>query len=152
MPLPELRARVRYALRAASDVEQGQGRGLRTVAAGYWWAMSQENVEIVMGAFTAWNTGDMEAARRAWHPEATTRPRGWPEPTPRETWGADELTATDILDFGDRVVVKFTWHGTGHGPELMEMTGVYTIRDGAIIAGEFFWDHAEALEAAGLSE
>ena len=36
--------------------------------------MSQENVEIVMGAFAAWNTGDMDAARRAWHPEATTRP------------------------------------------------------------------------------
>ena len=34
----------------------------------------------------------------------------------------------------------------------MEMTGVYTVRKGRIFAMEFFWDHAEALEAVGLSE
>jgi hypothetical protein len=32
------------------------------------------------------------------------------------------------------------------------MTGVYTVRKGKIVFLEFFWDHAEALEAVGLSE
>jgi hypothetical protein len=34
----------------------------------------------------------------------------------------------------------------------LEMTNVITLRKGRIIYQEFFWDHAEALEAAGLSE
>ena len=34
----------------------------------------------------------------------------------------------------------------------MEVTGVYTVRKGRIVCQEFFWDHAEALEAVGLSE
>jgi len=37
--------------------------------------MSQENVEIVMGAFAAWNAGDMDTARQVWHPDATSDPR-----------------------------------------------------------------------------
>jgi hypothetical protein len=36
--------------------------------------------------------------------------------------------------------------------ESMEMTVVYTFRGGLIFGAEFFWDHAEALEAAGISE
>jgi ketosteroid isomerase-like protein len=34
----------------------------------------------------------------------------------------------------------------------MEWTVVSTIRDGRILKTQYFWDHAEALEAAGLSE
>ena len=35
----------------------------------------------------------------------------------------------------------------------MEFTGVFTVRKGRIdVLVEFFWDHAEALEAAGLRE
>jgi hypothetical protein len=49
--------------------------------------------------------------------------------------------------------VRFIWGGVGHGPESnIEATGVYTVRKGRICAIELFWDHAEALEAAGLSE
>ena len=39
------------------------------------------------------------------------------------------------------------------GPESnMELTNVFTVRKGKIFYLEFFWDHAEALEAVGLSE
>ena len=49
--------------------------------------------------------------------------------------------------------MRFIWRGAGHGPESnMELTGVYTVRKGRIVYQEFFWDHAEALEALGLSE
>jgi hypothetical protein len=34
----------------------------------------------------------------------------------------------------------------------MEWTLIYTVRRGLVFGLEFFWDHDEALEAAGLSE
>jgi ketosteroid isomerase-like protein len=34
----------------------------------------------------------------------------------------------------------------------MEWSNVFTIRDGRVLNVKFFWDHAEALEAAGLRE
>jgi ketosteroid isomerase-like protein len=130
--------------------------------------MSQENVEVMKAAFEAWNAGDMDATRELYDPDAIMRsPEGWPEPGPfvgrdavmrqieqlRETWDADAVEPiTDFLPVGDRVVVRFTWRGAGHGPESnMEFTGVYTVRNGRIFGLEFFWDHAEALETLGLS-
>ena len=131
--------------------------------------MSQENVEIVRAGFEAWNTGDVGAVRELFDPDAIMRTvEGWPEPGPyvgrdavmrqleqqRETWDADAFEPiTDFIGAADRVVVRFTWRGAGHGPDLdMEITGVYTVRKGKIFAIEHFWDHAEALEAVGLSE
>jgi ketosteroid isomerase-like protein len=131
--------------------------------------MSQENVEVVKAAYGAWNAGDMEALRGLYHPDIIMRPpERWPEPGPfagreavmrelvqlRETWDADALVViSDFIEAADRVVVKQIWRGAGRGPESnMEMTGVYTVRKGRIFSLEFFWDHAEALEAAGLQE
>jgi hypothetical protein len=49
--------------------------------------------------------------------------------------------------------VRFIWRGVGHGPEAaLEATAVYTVGKGRVFGVEFFWDHAEALEAVGLSE
>lgn len=95
-------------------------------------------------------------------------PKDFPEPGPfvgrepvmrqfiqmRETWDADILEATsDFIDVADHVVVRFMWSGAGRGPESnMEMTDVFTMRKGRISIIECFWDHAEALEAVGLSE
>lgn len=60
---------------------------------------------------------------------------------------------TDFIAAGDRVVVRFIWRGTGQGPEMnMELTNVLTVRKGKIFVIENFWDHAEALEAIGLTE
>ena len=70
----------------------------------------------------------------------------------RDTWNADTLVPiSDFIDAGDRVAVRYIWRGAGHGPELnMEVTLVFTMRKGRIFYQEFFWDHAHALEAAGL--
>ena len=72
----------------------------------------------------------------------------------RETWDADALELTsDFSDVGDRVAVRAIWHGAGRGPEPnLEMTYVFTIRKGKVLAIEEFWDHAEALEALGLQQ
>lgn len=45
--------------------------------------MSQRNVEVVRGAFEAWNAGDMDRLREIHDPEVILRaPPGWPEPGP----------------------------------------------------------------------
>jgi hypothetical protein len=60
---------------------------------------------------------------------------------------------SDFIISGDRVVVRMIWRGRGHGPVAdVELTSIYTIRKGRIVYDEKFRDHAEALEAAGLSE
>ena len=131
--------------------------------------MSQENVEIVKAGFEAWNAGDMDALRELYDPDAIVRaPEGWPEPGPfvgrdavmrqweqmRETFDADAIDLTsDFLDAADHVAVRYIWRGMGYGPESnMEFTVVFTVRNGKIFGIEYFWDHAEALAAAGLSE
>ena len=60
---------------------------------------------------------------------------------------------SDFIDAADHVLVRFVWRGTGHGPESnMEVTQLFTVRKGRIFLLEYFWNHAEALEAVGLSE
>jgi ketosteroid isomerase-like protein len=131
--------------------------------------MSQENVEIVRTAFEAWNAGDMEALRELVDPDVFMRsPQNWPEAGPfvgrdavmrgweqlRETFDTDwqELTG-DILDIGDRAVVRTVWHGVGHGPEMKHAsTVVFLVRNRRILHIEFFSDHRQALKAVGLAE
>jgi hypothetical protein len=69
-------------------------------------------------------------------------------------WIADaQEVIGDFIDIADHVVVRFIWRGAGYGPEAnMEFTGLWTIRKGRVFFVDFFWDHAEALEAVGLSE
>jgi ketosteroid isomerase-like protein len=71
----------------------------------------------------------------------------------RETWDVDTMKTIGMTDVADGVVVRFVWHGAGHGPEAnLEMTDLLTVRKRRICGHEFFWDHAEAVEAAGLRE
>jgi ketosteroid isomerase-like protein len=78
--------------------------------------------------------------------------REW-EQSPRDLEGDAVEPTSDFIDAADRVVVRVIWRTAGRGPESnMELTIVYTMRKGKIFLNEYFWDHAEALEAAGLSE
>ena len=111
----------------------------------------------------------MDALRELYDPDAIMRPpEGWPESEPfvgrdavmrqfeqlRSTWDADTVEPiSDPIDVGDRVVVRTSWRRGGPGARVnLEMTQVLTVRKGRIVYLEFFWDHAEALEAVGLSE
>jgi ketosteroid isomerase-like protein len=131
--------------------------------------MSQENVEVVRRGLAAWNAGDMETFRELNAPDVIVRTlEEWPEPGPhvgretvmrffdqlRQTWDADTVEwVGEPIAAADRVVIRIIWHGAGHGPQAkMEMTCIYTVRKGRIRGWEYFWDHAEALEAVGLSE
>ena len=131
--------------------------------------MSEKNVEIVRRLFETWNAADVDAFRELYDPDVIVRTvEDWPEPGPyvgreavirffeqlRDTWDVDTLVPIgDFIDAGDRVAVRYVWRGAGHGPDLkMELTMVFTIRKGMVFYQEFFWDHDEALKAAGLSE
>jgi ketosteroid isomerase-like protein len=132
--------------------------------------VSRENVEAVRQAYEAWNSGDMQALRELYHPDASIVRGldGWPggeEPTVgreavirgfeqnRDALDADMLEPLSFTDAGDRVVVRHRWRGTGRGPALrMEFTVVCTLREGRIFLLENYWDHTEALEAVENSE
>jgi ketosteroid isomerase-like protein len=130
--------------------------------------MSEENVEVVKAVFAAWNSEDTDALRDLYDPDVIVRaPQGWPEPGPfvgreavmrqweqqREGWNAEALEPiSEFVDAGDRVAIRFIWHAAGRGPEAaLELTSINTVRKGKLVSQEFFWDHAEALEAMGLS-
>jgi ketosteroid isomerase-like protein len=110
-----------------------------------------------------------ELREQVYDPDIIWRgPEGWPEPGPyagreavmrqveqlRSTWDSENFQLiSDFIDVGDRVAIRFIWQGAGHGPESnIEATGIYTVRKGRIVAIEFFWDHAEALELLGVTE
>ena len=69
--------------------------------------------------------------------------------------GASLSEIREIFPVGDRVVVRADWGGRGQASGIdlrSNLTAIYTVRDGQITKIEFFFDHAQALEAAGLSE
>jgi ketosteroid isomerase-like protein len=97
--------------------------------------MSEENVEITWRLADAWKEGGIEAVLS-------------------ETVGHDAIIE-DLIDVGDFVVVRVRAHMTGEQSGLkgdMEFSQVLTFRKGKLVMAEYFWDHREALEAAGLRE
>jgi ketosteroid isomerase-like protein len=130
--------------------------------------MSQENLEIVRASNEALTRGDWDGLREAYDPDVVMRTvEEWPEAGPhfgqdavvrffeqiRATWDTRELETISLTEAGDRVVGHYLLHGVGRGPDArIEVTNVMTLRRGRIVMIEYFWDHAEALEAVGLSE
>jgi ketosteroid isomerase-like protein len=81
---------------------------------------------------------------RRWLEEIST---AWVEPR----YGISDLFMVD----DGRVVHRGEWGGEGvsSGIELTSsITGIYTIREGQISSVVWFFDHAQALEAVGLTE
>jgi ketosteroid isomerase-like protein len=137
--------------------------------------MSQENVEAVRRAFEAWNTDDLDAflaeldPEVEWHPSiepalegGETAYRGldgarkaWDDYRGGGAW--ERLTAQiqEIRDLGEAVLVlghlDLTARTTGIGFHE-EVGQLVTFRGGKILRSQDFLSHAEALEAAGLSE
>lgn len=71
-----------------------------------------------------------------------------------EPWDEFRMEPLEVIDAGDAVVVRYrqTGRGTGSGAETeMEITQVYTVRDGRISRLLEFASHDAALAAAGLS-
>jgi ketosteroid isomerase-like protein len=136
--------------------------------------MSQENVESVRRAVGAWNADDLDAflaeldADVEWHPaiqpglegKATTY-RG--HEGARTVWGEDRGEAWERLtnrpeefrDLGESVLalghLDLTARTTGIAFS-QEVGEVFDFRAGKIVRIRDFLTHAEALQAAGLSD
>ena len=84
--------------------------------------MSEENVEIVRGAYEAWGKGDSEAVIEAIDPEMEWDWSSYPLPDVTErgkgrenylgflaefsaSWGEHEITLTELIDVGEHVAV-----------------------------------------------
>jgi ketosteroid isomerase-like protein len=135
-------------------------------------------VALVRGAqlgLEAYNRRDLEAVVIGWHPEFEYCPgRDWvkaglAEPSYRgleayreyiaataEVWGEENyLSPVEVIDLGDRTVVladgRMRAQASGV-PLTNAFALVMTLEDGRIVRAQEYYDHAEALEAAGLSE
>jgi ketosteroid isomerase-like protein len=121
--------------------------------------MSQDNVELVRRSFDAWNVGDLSRWISMHHPEV--EPPGsreeWLAQARRllDSWAEQRVEPKQIVDMGERVVVLFEWVTRGQGSHIdliTEMALIATVRAGLITHAAYYTDHAEALQAVGLSE
>jgi ketosteroid isomerase-like protein len=132
--------------------------------------MSQENVEVVRWAFEAFTRGDVEGIlRRCDENIVITQPAELPGVSPQQHGHSGVLEAFSIwpeqwddyrieisrvvADPGDHVVVATRQRGRGKQSRVdveVEMTFVFTLRDGRIVEWQLFLRGDEALEAVGL--
>ncbi len=133
--------------------------------------MSQENVEIVRRAFSAYiNQGGVDAAVDYYAEDCVIE--DFPEMPESATYvGREGLRERDqhfgdmwedwvvepveFIDGGDVVVavIAMTGHGRGSGAPLDALAVfVMEIRDGKVVRDRAFTSKSEALEAVGLSE
>jgi ketosteroid isomerase-like protein len=130
--------------------------------------MLEENVEILRETYESWNRGDLDAVIEFFDDDVVVRTvEDWPERVVRgkaavvsfyrgyaETVGHN-TAIEDLIDAGDSVVVRVRGRLSGDqtGIEVdLRFSHVTRFRDGKVVLVEYFWDHQEAIEAAGLSE
>jgi ketosteroid isomerase-like protein len=133
--------------------------------------MSQENVEIVRGAFEAFNRDGPEAALAAFAPDVEWH--DLPDQPDAEVhhgqagvlsaieqfFGGFEdydVNLDEIIDHGEQVVVCVRTIGRGRASgarfEQRPAGGVWTVRNGLVVRVVWFETRREAVEAAGLVE
>jgi ketosteroid isomerase-like protein len=134
--------------------------------------MSEENVAVIREAFERWNRGDIDY----WIQHAQPQVEIWSKYAALEEsgglyrghegireWRAEidqnfelhEVLAEDVRDVDGNVVVlgAVRFRGKASHAEMQHPFGwVCEMRDGALLRMFFYSSHAEALEAAGLSE
>jgi len=130
--------------------------------------MSQENVEVARKGNDAFRRGDCAAVEAYADPHVLVRADpSWPE---QFIYGRDALMAwyrgaweslgpdlriEEIVDLGDRVLVRNCWtvHGqhSGLGGDL-RWSEIIMHRQGRSVFIEMFLEHTAALKAVGLEE
>jgi ketosteroid isomerase-like protein len=130
--------------------------------------MSQENVKRMKRAFDAFSMGDLETAFGFIDPDFEIHDRVIGSPSER---GPDALIANagavreavgdvsweprEIVDVGDRVLVRVHVTGTGQHTSLPidgDVGHIYTVKEGKAVRLDIFRTWEEALEVAGLRE
>jgi ketosteroid isomerase-like protein len=132
--------------------------------------MSQENVELVRALFEHWSAGDYEYLIESARPDVEVFSRfaslgGEPYRGSEGVWqwvaeiqqtfGRFQVRTGDFWDLGDRVLAlgAINLEGKASGIEIEQPMGwLFELRDEKLARMFFYSSHAEALEAAGLSE
>jgi ketosteroid isomerase-like protein len=134
--------------------------------------MGAADVATVRESFDLFLSGDVDGAWSKWSRDAVgvSAPE-WPERGVAE--GLDEVIATfdgweeafgpdwptrlrvdDYRDAGEgRILVEMSFASTGAGsgaPVQEQLSGIYTVRNGEIVKGQFFIGHEAGRRAAGL--
>ena len=126
--------------------------------------MSEENVETVRRVYEAWNADNLDAFLAELDPDVEWRAlmevyRG--HAGARQAWesfkGNVQLRVRfdDIRDLGESVLALGEMQTTGQTTQLIfngELAQLAKFRNGKVVSFRDFGSHAEALEAAGLSE
>ena len=130
--------------------------------------MSQENVEVVMGSYDAFNSGELNQVLDLMRDDHVTY-RGQPfgdtfhgkegflKATADWTEGFTEWSVTpqEFIDAGDHVVVRMVQAARGEqsgAPVTASFWFVHSITDGKQVRLGMYVSESEALEAAGLRE
>jgi len=137
--------------------------------------MSQGNVEIVRRLYRAWERGDFSAHADLFAPDVrSARVMGpeWDGAGLAGEWhGRDGLAENvrlwinawddlrvqpeEFIDVGDKVVVltrQTAIAKTSGIPLDREFADLWELRDGTVVELRFYFNRADALEAAGLGE
>jgi ketosteroid isomerase-like protein len=127
--------------------------------------MSEENVELIRQIYDAWDrgesarayiAGDVKYVNPVYAVEPGTRYGRNSFAVIRSSYEDFKLQIEQLIDAGgDDVVVLAHYTGTGSSSGVRvagEHGYVWTVREGLAVRFRWFQSHAEALEAAGLSE
>ena len=133
-------------------------------------ATSRNNLGVMRSWAEAWNRTDLASFADLYDADAVviTDP-AWMEAGPflgraaimdwyeglKESWQQrDAVVVKELFEANDKVVARLDWQvrGRASGIELeLDATGVHTIENGKIVRQQWYFDHAMALEAVGLS-
>lgn len=131
--------------------------------------MSAENVEAVRGAYRVFDS-DLDALLSMCSTDIEwVSPQDAIEPGARfghagvrdayeataMAWERPTHVADELRDAGDKVLASVTFRGHGRGSGMDAVRPefhVWTLRDGRVARFEWFYQRAEALDAAGLAQ
>jgi ketosteroid isomerase-like protein len=131
--------------------------------------MSRENTELVQRAYEVFDT-DLAGLLSMLDPSIQwVSPRHSLEPGARQghegvrdafaatamAWDGTTHTLEELIDADDKVLARVRFRGHGHGSGMdvdRSEFHVWTVRGGAVARFEWFYELAEALEAAALSD
>jgi ketosteroid isomerase-like protein len=133
--------------------------------------MSQADLDVLRTWAETWNRTDLDAFADTFDDDAEliTDP-SWMESGPfngraairawfeglKESWGErDAIVLTELFEAGEQVVARIDWQVRGRTSGIdttLDATSLNIVERGRIVRQQWFFDHAKALEAAGLSE
>lgn len=133
--------------------------------------MGNENVELALRQLELWNSGDTDEFMRCFTPDVVVdAPEGWPEGSAshgldawreqsqrlRDTWKEARIEVDEIRSVGDdRVVARIRYITSGRDAGIAfdtPMAVVVFFKDRKIARMRYFWEIAQALEAAESPE